>query len=155
MAMIRVVLADDHPVAREGLRNVLEKAADIEIVGLATNGDEAIRFVNELAPDVLLLDMEMPSVTGLEVARQLQSSGSSVQILALSAHDDKEYINGLLASGAAGYLTKGEIPQTIVEAVRGVARGEQGWVSRQVAAKMAAWTHAGQNQTPLTERELE
>jgi DNA-binding NarL/FixJ family response regulator len=153
MATIKVVLADDHPVAREGLRNFLEKAVDIKVVGVAGNGDEALRLVDELTPDVLLLDMEMPGPTGVEVAQRLQASGSSVRILALSAHDDKEYISGLLASGAAGYLTKGEIPQTIVEAVRGVARGEQGWVSRQVAAKMASWTQPGQ--ISLTERERE
>jgi len=155
MAAIKVVLADDHPVAREGLRNVLEQAVDIKVVGVASNGDEALRLVNELSPDVLVLDMEMPGTTGVEVAQQLQSLGSSVRILALSAHDDKEYISGLLASGAAGYLTKGEIPETIIEAVRGVARGEQGWVSRQIAARMAAWTHEEQTQTPLTERETE
>jgi DNA-binding NarL/FixJ family response regulator len=154
MAAVNVVLADDHPVAREGLRNVLENAVDIKVVGVASNGDEALRLVRELSPDVLVLDMEMPGTTGVEVAQQLQSLGSSVRILALSAHDDKEYINGLLASGAAGYLTKGEIPQTIIEAVRGVARGEQGWVSRQIAAKMAAWTQQEQSQTPLTEREM-
>jgi DNA-binding NarL/FixJ family response regulator len=153
MANIRVVLADDHPVAREGLRNVLEKAIDIEVVGTASDGNEALQLVEELEPDVLLLDMEMPSLKGIEVAKQLQAAGSPVRILALSAYDDKEYISGLLGSGAAGYLTKGEVPQTIVEAVRGVARGEQGWVSRQVAAQMASWTQTEQGQTSLTERE--
>jgi DNA-binding NarL/FixJ family response regulator len=98
--------------------------------------------------------MEMPGLKGVEVAQQLQATGSSVRILALSAYDDKEYISGLLSSGAAGYLTKGEIPQTIVEAVRGVARGEAGWVSRQIAAEMASWTQEEQ-QRELTKREME
>ncbi len=79
-----------------------------------------------------------------------------MRVLALSAHEDQEYIKGLLASGAAGYLTKGELPATIVEAVRGVARGEQGWVSRQIAAQMATWSQEGSPQgTTLTEREAQ
>lgn len=152
---IRILLADDHPVARTGIRNLLDAALDIEVVGEASDGEEALRLCQELRPDVLILDMEMPGLTGIEVATQLRDNNSSVRVLALSAHQDKEYISGLLASGAAGYLTKGESPQAIVEAVRGVARGEQGWVSREVAAQMASWTHQDAKQSPLTEREFE
>jgi len=150
---IRVVLADDHPVARSGVRGLLEKAVDIEVVGEASDGSEALRLVEEMSPDVLLLDMEMPGLKGLEVAQHLHTSGSPVRILALSAHSDKEYISGLLSNGAAGYLIKEEVPQTIVEAVRGVARGEEGWVSRQIAAQMASWTQQETGQ--LTNREME
>lgn len=155
MTTIRVILADDHPLAREGLRNLLEKAIDIDIVGETDDGTEALRLVEELVPDVLLLDMELPGLSGIEVAQQLRAAPTSTRILALSAHDDKEYIQGLLTSGAAGYLTKGEAPQTIVEAVRGVARGEQGWVSRQIAAQMATWTQEKFSGTALTDRETE
>jgi len=144
MATIRSVLADDHPVARGGIRNLLEKAPDIEVIGEAGDGAEALRLVEELAPDLLLLDMEMPGMKGVEVARKMQANSSPVRILALSAYDDKQYILGLLASGAAGYLMKEEVPAYIVEAVRGVARGEQGWVSRRVAAQMATWTRQDQ-----------
>ena len=152
---IRVLLADDHPVARTGIRNVLEDAIDIEVVGEASDGPEALKFCQELTPDVLILDMEMPGLQGVEVATLLKEANSTVRILALSAHQDKEYIAGLLASGAAGYLMKGESHQTIVEAVRGVARGEQGWVSREVAAQMASWTHKAANQVALTDREMD
>lgn len=155
MTAIRVVVAEDHPVTREGVTNLLEKAVDIEVVGEATDGVEALRLVEDLAPDVLLLDMELPGLKGVEVAQQLQASGSPVCILALSAYDNKEYIRGLLSSGAAGYLMKEEVPNTIVEAVRGVARGERGWVSRRVAAKMATWTQEEAQQTVLTEREMQ
>lgn len=155
MSAIRVVLAEDHPVTRRGLRDLLDKSVDVEIVGEASDGREALRLIEELAPDVLLLDMEMPGLKGVEVAQKLQGAGSSVRILALSAYDDKEYIRGVLSSGAAGYLTKEEAPQTIVEAVRGVARGENGWVSRQVAAQMATWTQGESEQTVLTDREKE
>lgn len=139
MSPTKVLLVDDHPVVRAGIRNLLEKASDIMVVGEANNGDEALRLVDQLAPDVLLLDMEMPGMNGNEVAQQLQATGSSVRILALSAHDDKQYIQELLANGAAGYLVKEEVPEAIIEAVRGVSRGEQGWVSRRVAAQMSSW----------------
>jgi DNA-binding NarL/FixJ family response regulator len=155
MAAIRVVLVDDHPVTRGGIRELLDKAVDIEVVGEAGDGQEALRQVEDLSPDVLLLDMEMPGMKGVEVARQLQAATSPVRVLALSAYDDVEYIRGVLSSGAAGYLTKEEVPQTIVEAVRGVARGEQGWLSRRVAAQMAAWAQEELERTDLTKRELE
>ena len=155
MATIRVILADDHPVTRGGIRNLLEKAPDIKVVGEANDGAEALRLVAELAPDVLLLDMEMPGIKGVEVARKLQAASAPVRILALSAYDDKQYILELLASGASGYLVKEEVPETIVEAVRGVARGEQGWVSRRVAAQMVSWTREEPEKLGLTDREIE
>ncbi len=156
MTKTRVVLVDDHPIVRAGIRNLVEKAPDIEVVGEASNGAEALRLAQELTPDVLLLDMEMPGLKGVEVAQQLNQAGSPVRILALSAYDDSQYILGLLAAGAAGYLTKDEVPETIIEAVRGVSRGEQGWVSRRVAAKMAAWTHSeASGKGALTHREVE
>jgi DNA-binding NarL/FixJ family response regulator len=139
MPHTRVVLVDDHPVVRAGIRNLLEQAPDIEVVGEASDGTMAINLVEELHPDVLLLDMEMPGLSGNEVAQKLQQKGTDVRILALSAHDDKQYIQELLSNGASGYLIKEEVPETIVEAVRGVARGERGWVSRRVAAQMSAW----------------
>src|SRR5947207_4195665 len=136
MSAIRVVLVDDHPVVRAGIRHLLEQAPDLTVAGEASDGVEALHLAAELAPDVLLLDMELPGLSGVEVARRLQAAGSPVRVLALSAHDDPQYIFGLLTSGAAGYLTKDEAPQTIVEAVRGVARGEKGWLSRRVTAKV-------------------
>jgi two-component system response regulator DegU len=139
MGTTRVVLADDHPIVRAGIRRLLEKAADIKVVGEASDGIEALHLVEDLDPDVLLLDVEMPGLRGTEVARRLQVAGSSVHILALSSYDDEQYIRGMLASGAAGYLTKEEAPQTLVHAVRRIARGEQGWISRRVAAQMADW----------------
>ncbi len=153
---IRVILADDHPVARAGIRKFLEKEPDIQVVGEASNGDEAIQMVKELSPDVLLLDMEMPGMKGVEVARDLKEEHLGVRILALSTYDNKQYILGLLSNGASGYLIKEEVPETIIDAVRGVARGEQGWVSRRIAANLTHWMQFDSNEgASLTEREVE
>jgi DNA-binding NarL/FixJ family response regulator len=156
MIGIRVVLADDHPIARGGLRVLLEAAIDIEVVGEADDGSEALRLVQLIKPDVLLLDMEMPGLTGVEVAQQLRAVGSSVRILVLSAHDDPMYIKGLFGLGVEGYLVKEEILSTIVEAIRGVVQGEKGWVSRQVAAQLSTWVQNGpQTAILLSPREQE
>ena len=137
MENIRVILADDHVVVRIGIRNLLSRSPDIVVVGEASNGLEAIQLVDELAPDVLLLDMEMPIMDGVEVARQLRKKKSPVRILALSAYNDKQYILSMFDQGASGYLTKDEAPENIIEAVRGVAAGQQGWMSRKVAARLS------------------
>jgi DNA-binding NarL/FixJ family response regulator len=156
MDKIRVILADDHPITRAGIRRFLDKATDIEIIGEIDNGDDALHETLELKPDVLLLDMEMPGISGVEVAKALKAADSQVRILALSSYTDRQYIFGVLSSGALGYLSKEEIPQTIVEAVRGVARGEKGWISRKVAAILSSWTQSGDlDENQLTDREIE
>ena len=136
MPPIRIVLADDHPSLRAGIRARLEKEKDIDVVGEASNGQEALRLARELKPHVLLLDMQMPDLSGVEVARRLKEAGTPVRLLALSAHDNEEYILKLLECGASGYLTKQEPLETIVNAVRGVARGEEGWMSRPISAAL-------------------
>jgi DNA-binding NarL/FixJ family response regulator len=135
----RVLLADDHVVVRAGIRHLLNKAPDINVIGEAGNGVEALRLVEELHPDVLLLDMEMPALNGIEVAQRLQEIGSLVRILVLSAYEDKQYILQLLENGVSGYLTKDEVPEVIIDAVRGVSRGEMGWVSPRIAIQMSRW----------------
>jgi DNA-binding NarL/FixJ family response regulator len=153
---IQVLLVDDHPVVRNGVRGLLEKAVDIKIVGEASNGADALRLTGEVHPDILLLDMELPDMQGTQVAQQVQRQFPNVKILALSAHDDTFYIKGLLELGAAGYLMKDEAPEAIVEAVRGVAHGDKGWISRQIAAQMTSWVQNGsQDGAKLTTRERE
>jgi len=154
MAPIRVVLADDHPIVRTGIRTMLAKAADIIVVAEVGNGPDVLIQLDQLAPDVLLLDMEMPGLSGVEVAQKLKAAKSTVKVLALSAHDDEVYVRSLLANGAAGYLTKEEAPELIVDAVRGIARGEKGWISRRAAAQMMGWTHQ-QAEAELTDREMQ
>ena len=157
MARIRVVLADDHPIVRAGIRDLLAAADDIEVVGEAADGRVAMDLVRSLEPDVLLLDMEMPELTGIEVVKLLQEAGAGVRVLALSAYDDEQYIRGVLGHGAAGYITKEEALETIVQAVRGVSRGEDGWLSRRAAARMAAWSRRTDHppHLSLTTRETE
>jgi len=156
MSPIRVLLADDHPVVRNGIRDLLEKEIDIEIVGEATNGVETIYLVEEANPDVLLLDMELPDFQGTEVAQQVQLRFQKVKILVLSAHDDSIYVRELLKLGAAGYLLKDEAPEAIVEAIRGVAHGEKGWVSRRIAAQISSWMQSDKpDEAKLTQREHE
>ena len=130
MNEIRVVLADDYPLMRENVRKLLAKADGITVIGEAADGHEALAMVSALEPEVLVLDMEMPGLSGLKVARQLQTEKSPVQILVISAYDDKQYIQGVLEIGAAGYLVKSEAtPDMIIKAIRGVAGGEKNWVS--------------------------
>ncbi|MCB0064380.1 MAG: response regulator transcription factor, partial [Caldilineaceae bacterium] len=132
------------------------RAGDIVVVGEADRGDQAVDMVKRLQPDVLLLDMEMPGKDGLTVAREIQEANLAVRVLALSAHDDEEYIMKLLQGGAAGYLTKEEALDTIVDAVRGVARGEEGWLSRRAAARITTVARKQpDNLVDLTEREEE
>ncbi len=131
---IRVVVADDHAVMRMGIVNLFSRQPDIEVVGEAKNGKEALRVIEETNPDVIVLDMQMPVMDGVEVALALKEKESKVKILAFSAFDEKYYIISLLELGASGYLTKDEDPSMLVEAVRGIARGEHGWLSPSVAA---------------------
>lgn len=160
MPTIRVLMIDDHPIVRSGIRKLLEQARDITVVGEGDSGDVALDLIRRHKPDVLLLDMEMPGKTGVEVAREVNAAKLDVRILALSAYDDEQYIINLLASGAAGYLTKEEALDTIVDAVRGVAHGEEGWLSRRAVASMAAAVRDDPGPQPeigpdFTERERE
>jgi DNA-binding NarL/FixJ family response regulator len=119
-----VVVADDHPAMRAGVRQVLEADPDVDVVGEAGDGPAALRLALDLVPDVLLLDVDMPGLTGVEVAAALRGAGSPVRVLAFSAHSSRVCVGGLLA---AGYITKDEDPRLVVEAVKGVAAGGTRW----------------------------
>jgi|WetSurMetagenome_2_1015567.scaffolds.fasta_scaffold121794_3 DNA-binding NarL/FixJ family response regulator len=150
-----VVLADDHESVRKGIRELLKNAPDIEVIGEASNGFDALKRVEEMQPDVILLDIEMPGMNGIEVTRRLRGMGAGVSILILSAYDDQDYIREVLENGASGYIVKGEAPRWVVEAVRGVARGEKGWVSERASQKIKEMNEANASPPTMTYRELE
>ena len=133
---IKLVVAEDNLIIRTGIRRILNRSQDIEVVGEAINGKEALQLVQETKPDILLLDVEMPVLNGIEVARRLKETQTLTRILVLSAYDDQEYIRGMLLNGASGYLLKDEAPERIIEAVKGIAQGETGWVSPQVETRI-------------------
>jgi DNA-binding NarL/FixJ family response regulator len=135
-AVVRVVLAEDNSIVRRGIKSFLNRAPDIAVVGEARDGIEALELVEKLSPDLLLLDVQMPGLNGMQVAQRLKAGRNKTLILALSAYDDQEYIREMLANGASGYLIKDEAPERILEAVRGVALGEVGWLSPQVRARL-------------------
>jgi DNA-binding NarL/FixJ family response regulator len=124
MDKIRIVIADDHDVVREGTRTLLEREDDMEVVGEARNGREAVRLIESLKPDVAVLDIAMPELSGIEVTRQIKPRFPSIAILILTIYDNDEYIFALLEAGAAGYLLKDVHGHEIVEAVRAVYSGE-------------------------------
>jgi two-component system, NarL family, response regulator LiaR len=124
MDKIRIIIADDHAVVREGTRTLLEREEDMEVVGEARDGEEAVKLIEKLKPDVAILDISMPKLSGIEVTKQVKSSLPSTAILILTAYDNDEYIFALLEAGAAGYLLKDVPGGEIVEAVRAVYSGE-------------------------------
>ena len=132
---IRVLLADDHPVFRKGLRGVLEEPADITVVAEAGNGDEALVMIRELRPDVVVLDLDMPDKDGIEVARAVRDEKLPTQAVLLTAHRSEALVNRALDSGVSGYVLKDGAVTEIVECVRAVHAGRP-WVSAQLATAL-------------------
>lgn len=153
---IGVILVDDHPALRVGLRIMLEQAPDIQVLAEAGTGDEALAQVRALLPAVVVLDCQLPGMSGMEVAGEIRRLGLPVHVLALSAYTDDQVIQSMIQAGAVGYLLKEEAPAAIVDAVRAAARGEGRW-SAAVASKLAAWAARPPQAEPasdLTEREV-
>lgn len=161
MEPITVVLADDHSVLREGMRNLLEQQRDITVVGEAGNGHEAVAAVRSLKPDIVLMDVVMPRLNGIEATKQIKKTNPTTAVLILSAYDDDRYVLGLLDAGAAGYLLKNATGQEVIQAIRSVHAGEA-VLHPAVAARLLS--RAGRlsprhapidGEEPLTRRELE
>ena len=124
MDPIRVVLADDHAVVREGTRQLLEREDDITVVGEASNGKSAIELVESLQPDVVVMDVRMPDVGGVEATKTIKKRFPKVEILVMSAYDDDEFVFALLEAGASGYLLKTAPVKDLIKAIHEVAEGQ-------------------------------
>ena len=156
MSDIRVLIVDDHPITCKGIRDLLEPALGISVAGEAHTGAEALQMIEALKPNVVLLDMKLPDMNGVEIIKKAYKTGTNARILGLSSYNDREFISELLTFGASGYLLKDEVPEEIINAVRGVADGESGWVSRKVAALLSQiLVREQEGGTDLTSRELE
>lgn len=154
---IRVILADDHPLVRQGIRLFLEEVDDVVVVAEAADGAEAVRLVEEHQPDVAILDIQMPGLSGIEATRQIKARFPQVRVLILTAYDEQPYVMALLQAGASGYLLKSTDADELVRAVRSVHRGESA-LSPQAAARVVRQMQSKQpfaQAEALTARELE
>jgi two-component system, NarL family, invasion response regulator UvrY len=154
--MIRVLLVDDHTVVRTGFRLLLETVGDVRVVAEADSGEAACACFDEIAPDVVVLDLSMPGMGGLETLKRLRARNRDVRTLALSAHDDAMHARRALRQGALGFLSKRTAPETLLEAVRMVAAGQR-YIDPKLAQEIALAEVTG---TPspvdsLSEREFE
>jgi len=154
---IRVLLVEDHRMVREALREVLTKVPDMEVVGEAGDASAGLAQAHSLSPDVIVLDIRLPDLNGIEVASRLREAGSSARIVALSAFSDKRFVTEMLRSGASGYVTKSAAGSELVSAIRAVASGH-GYFSPDIAATLVAEVRergTGNADQPLAPRELE
>lgn len=155
---IRIFIADDHAIVREGLRALLATEPDLELVGEASDGIQAVSKVHALKPDVILLDMVMPRMDGLEVIVEIKKSWPEAKIIVLTSFSDDEKVFSAIRSGALGYLLKESSPQDLLQAIHSVARGE-GFLSPTIASKVMREINQPPKlpptKDPLTEREVE
>ncbi len=158
---IRVLIADDHDLIRQALRTVIDNEPDMEVVGEAADGEQAVALAARLNPDAVIMDIEMPNMSGVEATKQIKAVLPSVIIIVLTVHDSNEYILRILEAGAAGYLTKTVISKDIPAAIRSALKGES-ILSEEILKKLLAYAlryptkrHATILESPLTERELD
>lgn len=156
--MIRVLLADDHDLVRTGMRRLLDDVSGIEVVGEATTGEEAVALCRELVPQVVLMDINMPGMGGLEATKKVLNYNDAIKVIVVTMNEDEILAQTLLKAGAAGYLTKGCLINEIVHAIREVIAHRR-YITPQIATQLAlAGTRPDKEQSPfhdLSERELQ
>lgn len=160
--MISVILADDHRIVCESLKQALEKEPGVQVVGMAADGRSAVRMTRDLKPDVVILDVTMPELSGIEAAKQIREQSPQTRIVALSMHSDRRYVTGMLAAGASGYLVKDCAFEELALAVRTVVN-DQIYLSPRIAGGVVAALRQaiapvpdpGEPATGLTSRERE
>jgi two-component system invasion response regulator UvrY len=156
--MITVLLVDDHELVRTGFRRILEAAADIEVVAEASSGEEALSQVAAFAPDVVLMDVKMPGMGGIEATRRIKTANPGVRVIGLTICENEPYPEQLHEAGAEGYLTKGCPAEELLDAIRSVTRGKH-FVSTELARRMGVATMEGRPPgdpaTKLSARELQ
>src|SRR5919106_3537645 len=135
MSKLRIMLADDHETVREGLKMIVNSQDDMEVVGFAADGSEAVIRAQELLPDVLVMDISMPKLNGLKATRKLNEVCPQVKVLTLSRHADHGYIRELLAAGACAYVLKQSAPSELIHAIRAVATGGK-YIDPKLAGKV-------------------
>jgi DNA-binding NarL/FixJ family response regulator len=154
---MKVMIADDHGIVRSGITLLLERQPDIDVIGEAADGAEALQFAVEHKPDVAVLDISMPKLTGLQAAREIKQQVPEVNVLLLSMHDDERYLYEALRVGAGGYVLKRAADQDLVRAVRAVNDGEPFLTDDAQRSLVKAWMESGEEprRDKLTDRELE
>lgn len=155
--MIKVLLVDDHELVRVGIRRLLEDAQSLKVVGEAGSGEEAVRLARETLPDVVVMDVQMPGIGGLEASRKIMRHNPDARILALTVCDDEMYSSRFLQAGAAGYITKGCDPEEMIRAIRAIHAGQR-YISSGIAQKLALKRVTREENSPLdllSERELQ
>jgi len=161
MSKIKVIIADDHALFREGTRNLIEQESDLEVIGEACDGEEAVELVKRLKPHVALIDIAMPKLNGIEATRQIKAQCPATASLILTAYDDDHYVFTLLEAGAAGYLLKNISGKELANAIRAVHDGEavlHPAIAHKVFSRVAASRQKPQLETQpndLSEREME
>lgn len=130
---IKILLADDHRIIHDSLTPLLDKQTDIEVVGVADNGRKAVKLTQELKPDLVIMDISMPDLNGMEATRQIIAQCPRVKIIALSMNTDKRYVKGMLKAGASGYLTKGCSFEELANAIHVVATGKK-YISPEISS---------------------
>ena len=154
--MIRVLIADDHAVVRTGFRLLLEAAEDIAVVAEAQSGEEALVRYQETNPDVVMMDISMPGIGGIEAVKKIRATDKKAKILVLSVHEDISHPKRVLQAGALGYLSKRQAPEVLIEAIQKIDKGEM-LIDPELAQRMAVANASGESSPieTLSEREFE